>query len=309
MMTILSKTEKENMERKRQIEMIREYNRLKKSVFERRLDKFLKLYPYAADYNLCIRKFSEAVKKADKTTLNKMITSFNEENSYWSTYYVLHNCNGSIHQHIMTVLSLMHDNLAMKIQEIEEYSMDSKIGSASKWGEKGEKEVEYVLKWLTDDYYVIERECMSKYSNACILLKNSNFIDESQEYDHIVVGPQGIFLIETKNYSGKLYIDAQGNWFRKKKNGSEWMAETNPSQQIVRHHVLMESIIGTNVPIIDVICLAHPDIIASGLENSKVPIIKSDQLGNFIMSYRGNVLSTDKREEMVCRINAHKILK
>ena len=43
-----------------------------------------------------------------------------------------------------------------------------------------------------------------KYRDNIILLENPVFSDESQEFDHIVVvGPQRIFNIETKNCSGK----------------------------------------------------------------------------------------------------------
>ncbi len=309
MVHFLSRTVREEQERNRQMEAVREYNRLKRLIFERRLNKFLKLYPYAVSYNDCMVRFTEVVHNADEKTLNKLMISFHEENKYWSTHYALHNCNDSIYQHIMSVLSLMHDCLDVRIQKlkISEKCCENRI--ASEWGKQAEKEVEYVLKWLTDDYYVIKKDCTGRFSDSCILLENQAFIDESQEYDHIVVGPQGIFLIETKNYSGKIHIDNQGNWLRMKKNKYEWMPETNPVQQIVRHHVLMESIIGNTVPIIDVICLAHPDVIVSGLENSKIPIVKKDQLGDFIIRYHGSVLSEAEVNEIVRKINLHKISK
>ena len=303
----LSRVEREEMERKRQIVAIREYNRSKRTLFEGRLNKFLKLYPYASNYNDCITRFAEVVNHADNEMLNRLILSFNEENSYWSTYYVFHHCNASIYQHIMSVLTLIHDCLDAKIRNLNISVQDCENDISPEWGKQGEKEVEYVLKWLTGDYYVIKKDCTSKYSDSCILLGNQDFIDESQEYDHIVVGPQGVFLIETKYYSGKLYLDEQGNWLRMKKNECEWIPETNPMQQVIRHHVLMESIIGNRVPIIDVICLAHPDIITSGLEHSRVPIVKKDQLGEFIMGYNGKVLDKDEVKAVVCKINMYKV--
>lgn len=310
MMNVLSISERETKERKRQIEAIREYNRLKKVVFENRLDKFLNLYPYNTNYCDCMDRFIKVVNDADETMLNKLIIAFNEENKYWSTYYALHNCNDSIYQHILSVLTLMHDSLLEKISNISSGEVQNQVeNTISEWGAQGEKEVDYVLKWLTDDYYVIDKDCTSKYSDRCILLENQMFIDECQEFDHIVVGPQGVFLIETKNYSGKLHIDNQGNWLRMKKNEYEWTPETNPSQQVVRHHVLMESILGSDIPIIDVICLSHPDIITSGLENAQIPVIKKDQLGDFIMRYKGEFIDEDIIDEVVCKINMHKISK
>lgn len=311
MISMLSRAEREAKERARQIDAIRKYNHLKRRVFDARLDKFLRLYPYATDYNDCIEKFSAVVNVANEEVLNRLIESFNEENKYWSTYYALHNCNDSIYRHIITVLTVMHDCLDKRIQLIEDEDLKDEDDKTiiSDWGQIGEKEVEYVLKWLTDDFYVIEKDCSSKYSDECILLENEEFIDEHQEYDHIVVGPQGIFLIETKNYSGKLHIDNQGNWLRMKKNEYEWVPETNPAQQVIRHHVLMESIVGKEVPIIDVVCLAHPDIVTTGIENAKVTVMKKDMLGDFIMGYKGNILSRDEIESIVLKINQHKIYK
>lgn len=309
MISVLSRAEKEEKERMRQIEAIRSHNLMKKQVFNARLDKFLKLYPYTSNYDDCIEKFVNVVDEANEDTLNKLILLFNEENKYWSTYYALHNCSNNMYQHIMKVLKLMHNNLSIKIQQLENSHDEKDIEIISEWGKQGEKEVEYVLKWLTDDYYVIEKDCKSKYSERCILLKNLEFIDENQEFDHIVVGPQGIFLIETKNYSGKLHVDNQGNWIRMKKNEDEWTPEINPLQQVTRHHVLMESIVGSNIHIIDVICLSHPDIITSGLENSKVSVVKKDMLGDFIMKYPGRTLNKYEIEDIVYQINKHKISK
>lgn len=329
MTSILSSMEREEKERQRQLEAIREYNRLKKAIFESRMDKFLKLYPYKSNEQECITEFARVVESADEKLLKKIIVRYNAEKKYWSTYYVLHTCNESIYQHIMSVMKSMRDCLDQKIQsakfEKEEDEIENEIedekedniengkeddhGIIAEWGAMGEKEVEYVLKWLTDDYYVIEKDCTSKYTNRCILLENQTFIDESQEYDHIVVGPQGVFLIETKNYSGQLHIDHQGNWLRKKKREEEWLPEINPGQQVVRHHVLMESIVGKEVPIIDVICLAHPNIMTSGLENANIPVIKKDQLGDFIMRYQGELMDKAAINEVVCKINRHKISK
>lgn len=71
----------------------------------------------------------------------------------------------------------------------------------------------------------------------------------------------------------------------------------------------MESIVGKEVPIIDVVCLAHPDIVTTGIENAKVTVMKKDMLGDFIMGYKGNILSRDEIESIVLKINQHKIYK
>lgn len=177
------------------------------------------------------------------------------------------------------------------------------------WGEQGEKEVDYILKWLPKEYVKIEKNCLDKKGRPCIILKNSEFIDESQEYDHIVIGVQGIFLIETKHYSGKIRIDEYGNWFRMKKGDTEWKACENPIQQIGRHHVLLESIVGKDLPIVDVICLSHPEVDITGQANCRVPIIRKDALGDYIQGYKSKTeeLSLKEIAQIVKQIDGHKI--
>lgn len=306
---------KEEMkEREHQIEAIRQYNQNKRNVYNARLSKFLRLYPYREnDEDYGMDKFYRTVNTADFDKLNFLIELFNEENRYWNSCYVLRNCNRMLYEHIIKILTKMHDSLVIKAADFtnasdEECKYDDPEDYISNdWGKQAEREVEYVLKWLTDDYVTIKKDCTSKYGNNCIMLSNDKFIDESQEYDHIVIGPQGIFLVETKNYSGKLYIDSAGNWIRMKNGDNQWVSENNPVQQVNRHHILMESIVGSNVPIIDVICLAHPNLIVSGQENSKIPVVKKDLLGDFIMNYKQPTLSKDEIEKIFFEIQAHKM--
>lgn len=124
-----------------------------------------------------------------------------------------------------------------------------------------------------------------------------------------MIGPQGIFNIETKNYAGKLAIDKAGNWLRLKKGETELVAEENPAQQVFRHRVLLQSIVGYQIPIIDVICLSHPSILIAGQENSRIPVIKKDLLADFIVNYRPAVLTSDHVALLEHQINNCKISK
>ena len=53
------------------------------------------------------------------------------------------------------------------------------------------------------------------------------FLNEPMEYDHVLVGKQGVFVIETKNYKGKIIVDENGNWIRNK-NGRRDEGEDSP---------------------------------------------------------------------------------
>ena len=63
--------------------------------------------------------------------------------------------------------------------------------------------------------------------------------------------------------------------------------ERNPIQQLRRHEKLLRSIIGDDIPIISIICMAHPKMIIEGVENCSVPLVKSDLLVEYIENYGG----------------------
>ena len=168
-----------------------------------------------------------------------------------------------------------------------------------KAGKKGEDEVDYALKWLDKSYICVPKKQNEDGTGKTIVIYNPSYIDEKQECDHIVVGKQGVFLIETKNYVGKLIIDSYGNWIRIKKDGVQ-EGERNPIQQIRRHEKLLKSCLPENVDVISLICMSHPKMIVEGVENSCVPVIKSDLLAEFIEKYPSQKKELSKAEMKEC---------
>lgn len=325
--------EREIAERTRQHEVMRKFFDGKKSMLDARQTLFLHRYPYiGVGIAANLRKFESSFRNADKKQRVAITEAFIMEKKYWNSAYVLDHCNCNIHLHIVETLDsmekilsgvrYMHSKNVNKTKmtsylkgdtdsnEVDEYNEPTKLFMpCNTWGRAGEDAVDYVLKWLPNCYCVIEKDCIGKYSDNIILLKNPVFSDESQEFDHIVVGPQGIFNIETKYYSGKLFIDRTGNWNRMKKGGTDWIAEENPAQQLFRHHILLQSIVGDQIPIIDVICMSHPSIIINGQENSRIPIIKKDLLADYIVSYHNANLSRNTIEAIANKINLAKTSK
>lgn len=181
-------------------------------------------------------------------------------------------------------------------KEEEKRQKELKIREA---GKKGEQEVDYVIKWLEAlGYRAVPKKIGGKYHDETILLRNDAFIDETQEYDHIVVGPQGVFMIETKNYLGKLVINQSGNWIRIKdgvKAGTR-----SPVQQVRRHEKVLRSFLPEKIPIISIICIAHPEVIIEGAENCTVPLVKSDLLGDFIENYPAGDKALTGEEIQMC---------
>lgn len=305
--------EKEVKERNRQIVLIREYFNKKQEIYEAKLAKFLKVYSYnGAGNGADLRRFETAVKGADPLQRSAILQAFRREKDYWNSAYVVHNCNCNMYSHIIATLDAMETILnridcsycdsAAAVPDAKEPA-----DATNHWGRVGEEAVDYVLKWLPDLYCVIGKDCHGKYDDNVIILENDAFVDESQEFDHLVIGPQGIFNIETKNYSGKLSIDQNGNWFRLKKGETEWMAEENPAQQLFRHRVLLQSIVGDDVPIIDVICMAHPNLMITGQGNSFIPVVKKDLLADFIVNYKPAGLTREEITNIGNKINACKV--
>lgn len=104
---------------------------------------------------------------------------------------------------------------------------------AKEKGNIGENTVEHELKWLGDGYVGVERKCTKYYNDTpqqCIILRDESFIDESQEYDHILISDKKVYNIETKSYYGKIIINKNGNWIREI-DGNE-KGVVNPISQV-----------------------------------------------------------------------------
>lgn len=178
---------------------------------------------------------------------------------------------------------------------------------AKESGDKGEKKVDYALKWLDTSYVKIEKRSKDKAGNPCILISNPTFIDEKQEYDHLIVSSKGVFSIETKNFAGKLVVDKSGNWIRKKDGGEEGMK--NPLQQVRQHEKLLASFLPRECHIISILCIANDKAVIEGEEHCPIPIVKSDLLVEFIENWKetGSELSDDQKEDCVATIYEHMV--
>ena len=69
------------------------------------------------------------------------------------------------------------------------------------YGALGEQKVVKTLEILSDEYYLINDFAVS-FSPAIYDRQENDYI-KSIQIDHILVGPSGVFLIETKNWSEK----------------------------------------------------------------------------------------------------------
>lgn len=113
--------------------------------------------------------------------------------------------------------------------------------SPEKLGQEGENSVKAVIgytqkgqKYVFNDYVILNNE-------------------KSTQIDHIVICPCGVFVIETKNYSGRIYgSENQLEWTQILAGGNEKHKLYNPLKQNATHVYCLKKILG-NVPIHSVV--------------------------------------------------------
>lgn len=155
-----------------------------------------------------------------------------------------------------------------------------------KSGDRGEFKVQHTLR-------VLDRP-NSRYK----IYHNVNLGPDplhTNEYDTVIIGPNGIFHIETKNYGGErggiIDIDSNDNWILHKKNGHSKLI-TNPAGQVDSHQYrlqgFMNKVVGVrNLPIQGIIVLSCDNITLryNKKMDEAIPIISRKELVEYIRRY------------------------
>ncbi len=156
-----------------------------------------------------------------------------------------------------------------------------------KSGDQGEKKVQSTLRSLekSDKRYKI-------YHNV----KLGPDLEHTNEYDTVIVGPNGIFHIETKNYGGErggiIDIDSRSNWILHKKNGYSKML-VNPISQVDSHEYRLKGFLYRNLGLKNVptqgIIVLSCDHVQYRLSNNNtrlhVPILNRKEIIKYIKNY------------------------
>ena len=148
-------------------------------------------------------------------------------------------------------------------------------------GYEGEKSVARILSSTLGDEYS--------------LINDVAIHDGYGNIDHVVLGPNGIFVIETKNYAGKIICD-----------GDKWSSQRNgrfnrllhydlgsPSKQAKRNATRVKRVIehmamfkSKNIWVNGILVFANKHVQLQ-ISNPTVPILRSTQLPNFILTTEG----------------------
>lgn len=149
---------------------------------------------------------------------------------------------------------------------------------------------------------IVVREELSKLDKLEYLILNDIHVGKSQ-IDHIVVSRYGVFVIETKNWSGTIYgrgWDKYWNQYVKGKN-RKISSPYNPKYQNETHISSLREFL-SEYPNLNFISI----IAVSGAIERKIykdPCIKISEVIDKIYSYKEPVISSQERDEVYKKLS------
>lgn len=168
------------------------------------------------------------------------------------------------------------------IRILKSFSLIAKsISGTSGAGKRGEFAIKWWLSWLPKDEYFIIND---------LLIRNQ--YSSTIQIDHVVVSPYGIFVIETKNISGKIYGNDNSEKWR-----SYWkyrdLEFSNPILQNKAHVDALSSVlrIYPGVRLISIIAFTTNADLRVQVSNANV--MYSSQVRRFIRRYETSTMSID----------------
>ena len=121
------------------------------------------------------------------------------------------------------------------------------------------------------------------------------------EYDHIVIGDNGVFCVETKAFGmtdgketvTKLLISSSDQWTIKK--GEKIRQVKSPTSQILAEKLHLEEILLKKfIPVNAVLLLCNGKLTVDQEEELLYPVIKIDGIVEYIHNFKGHITETDK---------------
>ena len=171
-------------------------------------------------------------------------------------------------------------------------------------GKIGERRVKKKLQRLADKYE-------GKLIND-VIIPGEN--DKTSQIDHILISPYGVFVIETKNYAGRIYgSEKQKEWTQVLAYGNTKNKLYNPFLQNDTHIYRLNRILNMNVDLINIVVFVsnNTKYIDSdnvwGLSDLKHLIEKEDprvlsndkvnKIYELIIEYKNNPITTEKEHK------------
>jgi len=155
-------------------------------------------------------------------------------------------------------------------------------------GAQGEEKVAEYLSHLDGSYSVI---------NDVVLPGMKGNID------HVIIGPEGVFVIETKNQNGLIRCDGD-SWIRQKigRRGTPYFGDIgSPSKQVKRNAMLLKSFIqdrfGTS-PYVNGLVVFTSENAVLKIINPTVTVLRPQEIEDFLKNYRSKTPQVMKPEEL-----------
>lgn len=146
-------------------------------------------------------------------------------------------------------------------------------------GLKGEEEVARQLADHLDNSYYI-------YNDLSV---RSGF--RSAQMDHLVVSPKGIFLIETKNWSGRIVgREDEKTWMQYRNSGGPGRPLSNPVMQNQRHVNVLEAVLRSGgAPDMAIIPLLvfRSKYATLEIADHRATMLWKAELADYILRYKG----------------------
>lgn len=151
-------------------------------------------------------------------------------------------------------------------------------GTNNGYGEEGEKSTAHQLKYIGREYRVLHGRRVHAGGGT-------------QEFDHIVIGPNGVFHIDSKHWSGDIHFTDQGVERmkpRSDKGKAEEPHSQDPTAQLYRHEYILKELLKQHKvksDIVGIVCFTHPNSRLIGSSPAFVTL-KVDRLVHFIKTYK-----------------------
>lgn len=145
-------------------------------------------------------------------------------------------------------------------------------------GKQGEYEVSSVLSSLPEGYLVVND----------LIIPDQNNIHTTQ-IDHIVISPFGIFVIETKNYSGWIFGSEDSKRWKQTFKTKQAHYLYNPIKQNWGHTFALAEHLNLNIKVFKPIVVFTSNC-RLNLEELKTPVIYTSQLKDLILCYKQEII-------------------
>lgn len=167
------------------------------------------------------------------------------------------------------------------------------------YGQPGEERVSQILAENLPEQYVILNSPRICYHGATF------------DIDHIIIGPNGIFVIETKNMQGKIFGGIMGNWVqeRKRTGKNRRVKIGNPANQVSQYGKAVKAYLGSrvayqtgkkyNLKIYSIVVFVHDEVDLTKMEYvrpgyiGRVKIVRADELVDHIVRREGSEYSAE----------------